>query len=255
MAKKQDETPDQAPDAAQLAEENAALKNQQDQMLDMLVEMRDELDKLKSEGVKAAAAEPTFNEEEAKLDAELEALKQEFKDFEGIEVFEQRVLAGSDANNDIRLMDDPTVTQDPRGASCYWKLRWFNFAREGRASQAEREGYVKVRWSELQSSESLSAALTTEKKDEFVRRGDRGLEVLCKMPQKLYDYKKKRDAARMTGILSSQTKLRDHLSGGVAAMAGANGMNADQAGSFIHGQKDFMVDIKRGEKDTLTIGG
>ena len=247
MAKQQT---DPTPDLTALTDENAALKAQQDQMLDMLVELREKLQTLETTGVPVVT--PAVTDEEAQLNAELAALKEEFKDFEGLEVFERRVLVGADANNEIRLLDEPSILQDPRGTLRTWKLRWFNFAKEGRASQAEREGYVKVKWAELQSAESIASAVAGERKDEYVRQGDRGLEVLCKMPLKLYDYKKKRDAARMGGVLTSEARLRDHLAGNVASLAGKNGMNADQAGSLIH-SKSFSMSITPGETETITL--
>lgn len=250
------ETPAQEPapappstiDVDSLIEENVAMKAQQDQMLDMIVELKEKLEALEQHGTTPAGG-PIVNAEEVALNAELAALKEEFAEYPAIDLVERRVLLGADANNEIRLMDEPGLVEDPTGTARRWKLRWFNFAKEGRASQAEREGYIKVRWAELRSSESIGAL---ERKDDYVRQGDRGLEVLCKMPLKLFDYKKRRDAARNQGLLTSESRLRDHLSGNVAAMASRDGQNADQAGSFVHG-KTFSLEIKKGETERVTV--
>lgn len=235
------------PEVSALAEQVAALTAQNDKMLDLLVEQRDELDQLKASGGTVAANIAT--EEEAQLNAELEGLLAEFKDYPQIQVFEQRVLVGADASMEIRLQGDAPISVDPTGASCRWKLRWFNLGKEGRAQQAVNEGYEKVRWSDLQDQEMVAIGVRT---DEYVRKGDRGQEVLMRMPLKLYIYKKKRDAANLHGLLTSESKLREHLAGNVAAMAGHTGGNASQAGDFIHG-RGFTTTITPGPRETVTL--
>lgn len=251
MAKNQDDTP-KVDEAAKLAEENAALRGQQNEMLDLLAELSAKVDALEAAGTAKSDA-PKVSEEEKQLMAELSAIKEEFKDFPGIDVFEQSVLEGSDADPGIRLVGDPTPLQETDVEKTYWKLRWFNFAEPGRADRAARRNYVKVTFSELQTAESIVMPPDAPK-DGFVRRGDRGLEVLCKVPRKMYNFRRKMEAARLQGVLTSESKLRDHLSGNVAHMAGKRGMNADQAGSHIHSQKDFTVSITKGETDSLTMG-
>lgn len=235
-----------APDFEALKTENEALKSKQDQLLDIVVEMQEKLETLEG-GVKSVTA--PVSQRQAELDAELDTLREEFKGYPNIELFERRVLVGPEAHSDIRLMDEPGVMDDPGGHNRKWHLRWFNLAKEGRAAQAEAEFYRKVEWSELRSDESLAVL---ERKDQYVRRGDRGMEYLYKIPLKLFVYKKKRDAARVQGLLSSESQLRDHLSGSVAGLAGRAGDNADQAGSFVHG-KGFSLEITEGAKETVTL--
>lgn len=217
-----------------------------DQLLDGMLSMQDELTALKSAQVGKAAEVVDQVDETAKFDAELDALKDEFKDYPLIEVFERRALVGLDANLDIRLRGDLPVTVDPDGSRCHWKLRWFNFGKEGRAQQATAEGYDKVRWDELDDQESIAASARV---DAFVRKGNRGEEVLCKIPRKLYDYKKRRDAARHAGLLTSESQLKDYQANTVASMVGARGGNADQAGSFVKG---LSVTITPGKTERFT---
>lgn len=232
-----------------LQAENAALRAQQDQTLDLLVEMREELDKLKAGGIAAPPVIGGKSKAEQELDDELAVLKDEFKDFPGIEVLEQRILVGEEVNDDIRLKDEPSILEDPHGKHRKWKVRKFNFGIEGRAARATAEGYIKVRRDELQNTEALP---TLSQQDEYARLGERGLEVLCKMPLKLYEHKKKRDMMRRQGLLTSASGLRSHTANRVAEMAAASGMNADQAGSFIAG-KTFTMEVTEGEKETVTL--
>lgn len=227
------------------SDDTTALRAQNDQMLDMLVDMQAQVDALTV--ARAAQPAPAFSEAD-KLDAELAEALEEFKDYPQIAVFNQRVLVGADANLSIRLKGEATVTEDPLGANLYWKLRWFNFAKEGRAHQAAAEAYIKVKWDDLQDSEMVTTGVRT---DEYVRKGERGLEVLHKIPLKLYDIKKRRDRAKLEGLLSSESKVRDHVANNVSTLAGASGDNASQAGDFIHDKTH--VTIKRGETERVTL--
>ena len=230
-------------------DELAAAEAQRDQLLDMVVEMREELDTLKAAQVGKAATAVAQTDEAARMDAELDELKAEFADYPLIQVFERRSLVGIDANTDIRLKGEVPLTADPHGQQRTWKLRWFNFAKEGRAQQAAAEGYLKVKWDELQDREAV-VGLTTSTIDEFVRKGERGLEVLHKMPMKLYEYKKRRDAARQQGRLESASAMRDHMANSVASRVGAIGGNADRAGTFI--AKTMTVELTPGQTERFT---
>lgn len=241
-------------DVAALIAENESLKTaqaaqqaQNDTVLDALIDLQENIKRLEA-GQSASKAVEQFDAE-SELDAELAALKQEFADYPAIDMLERRALVGSEANTELRLTDEPGLLEDPRGLHRRWKLRWFNFGIEGRATKAGQEGYVKVTWEELRDGDGLA---TSAKLDSFVRQGDKGLEVLHKIPVKLFDYKKRRDAARRGGLLTSEAQLRDHLSNSVAAMAGRAGDNADQAGSLLHDQKRFSMSITKGEVERFT---
>ena len=232
---------------ARLQEENASLRSQNDQVLDALIDLQESVKQLKA-GQASAPAAVADNTEEARLDAELDALKEEFADYPAINIFERRAMVGVNANTAIRLKGDPDVVVDPQGERCYWHLRWFNFAIEGRAQRAGDEGYLKVAWDDLADQDSVT---TGDRTKSYVCKGERGTEVLCKIPRKLYDYKKRRDAARQQGLLTSESRMRDHVANGVAAMAGRSGDNADQAGTFA--QRGIEMTIKPGEKETVTL--
>jgi hypothetical protein len=230
-----------------LKEQAAASTAQSEQMLDMLAEMQNRLTAIEASGGAVTQAVRKQTEQD-KVAAEWAALKEEFADLPTIEMVERQVLTGDDADDAIRLLDEPGVTEDPRGARRKWKLRWFNLSVEGRAWRAERLGYEKVSWRDLRDGDNRLTAV--ERKDEYVRRGDRGLEVLYKMPQRLVDFRKKVEAQKLQGLLTSESKLRDHLANGVASKAGGMGDNADQAGTFTHG---IELTITKGERESVTI--
>lgn len=249
MAKKDVQEPDTAL-IDRLKAENDAQRAQNDQILDYLAELKEEVATLKAGQGAPAVPVPS---KEAELDAELEKLKAEFADVPNIELFERRVVYGTEADSGIRLkaapggIPEPLVSEDPTGDRCYWKLRWFNFAIPGRADKFVKEGYLKVDRTELQDPETIPDLAMT---DQYVRKGERGMEVLGKIPRKLFDYKKKRDAWRAGRMLQSESGIREHVSNHVASMAGATGGNADQAGSTVHRQ--FDVTITKGERETHT---
>lgn len=237
---------------AQLAAgEPAVLASQLDQVLTLLTEQQEQLADqtrqiavLKSAQQGTAAAAVKQDDQQAAMDAELDALKAEFPDYPLIDVFERRVVDGKDASSELRLKDEAPLSEDPRGERRKWQLRWFNFGKEGRAQQATNEGYVKVRWDDLQDRE---AVVSDDKSDGYVRKGNKGLEVLHKMPLKLFLYKKRRDALNRAGLLTSESRMRDHMANSVAAQVGGGG--ADQAGSFVHGQIDLT--ITPGARETM----
>lgn len=236
---------------AQLAggTEDVALKAQIDQVLDMLGEQQQTIETLRAAAAQAGGVGAQVvqqDDAQSAMDAELDALKAEFPDYPLIDVFERRVIEGKDASSELRLKDEAPLAEDPRGEKRRWQLRWFNFGKEGRAQQATNEGYVKVRWDDLQDRE---AVVSDDKSDGYVRKGDKGLEVLHKMPLKLYVYKKRRDAMGRAGLLTSESRLRDHMANSVAAHVGATGGSADQAGSFAHGQIDLT--ITPGARETM----
>jgi len=231
-----------------LRAQNAALAAQNDQILDGLAAMQDEVAKLKAAqtgGSKVALQQQTVADE---LDAEWAKLRQEFSDLPNLEVLERRVLEGMDASTDIRLTDEPPTHEDPQGLNRRWKLRWFNLAKDGRAQQAAAEGYEKVEWAWLQNPESIAV---TEKKDSYVRKGDKGLEVLYRTPLKFYEYKKRKDALTRQGKLHSVAAVREMVAEQVAHQAGLVGMNADQAGSFAH--SGMSITVEPGQTERVTV--
>lgn len=232
----------------------AASAAQTDQMIDMLAEMRTQLDGLAS-ARQMAGPQPIDPQAatQAALDRERAALLEEFKDFPNIDVIEHRLTHSTEADPALRLkaapggIPEPGITEDPHGETCYWKLRWFNFEIPGRAERFKRETYQKVLKEELQDPESIPNLSGI---DQYVRKGERGMEVLGKIPRKIFNFKKKQDAVRAGRMVLSESLLRDHVSNHVASMAGATGGNADEAGSTVHSQ--FSLSIKPGQKEHVT---
>lgn len=246
-----DLTAAEALELQQLRAENDVMRAREHAIVDAMAEMQESIDALKAGQVGAAAAAVAKHDAQAEMDAELAELLEAEKSLGGyglIDVFERRALVGVDANLEIRLKDDPSVVDDPFGERCRWKLRWFNFEKEGRSQQATAEGYEKVRWEDLADQEMITGGT---REDGYVRKGSRGKEVLCKIPLKLYAHKKKRDAMRQQGQLQSESAVRDLAANRVAARIGAQGGNADEAGSFI-ANKRFSVEVTQGATERFT---
>jgi uncharacterized protein YukE len=248
MSKKTQVTQDEG-EIAKLRDENAAMRAQNDQMLDALAEMQDQIAKLQQAQTGKSAQISKAQQVTEELDAEWADLREEFKDLPNIDVLERGVLEGAEASDDIRLLDEPPVHADPHGVQRKWRCKWFNHGKEGQAYKATALGYIKVLRAELRDAESLAAS--GPQSDQFVRRGDRGLEVLYKIPMKIYVHRQKRQAAKRAGQLQSASYVKDMVANRVANMAGESGQNADQAGSFVHG--GMSVSVEPGETERVTI--
>lgn len=172
------------------------------------------------------------------------ALLEKFKDFKGIAVLERRLespdLPGSIA---IRLKDEPTYLQDPHGKKRIWYLRWINAAEGGRWSTVtDVMGYVPVHRDELQNPEAV-VGMASDSKDGVVRRGDRGQEVLVKMPLELYTAVKSRQQDARTRRSRNAKLVKEDLANAAGASIGS------QAGDTIH--DEFSVEVKRGKRTSL----
>jgi hypothetical protein len=174
------------------------------------------------------------------LDAELLT---KYKDFKGINVIERRLqdpdLPGSVP---IRLKDEPAYLQDPLGKKRKWYVRWINGAEAGRfALVTETMGYVPVLRDELQHSDGLMGL--SDSKDGIVRRGDRGNEVLVKMPLELYTAIKRKQEDKRQRRARNVKSVREDL----ANMAGAQ--VGSQAGDFV--ADEMTVEVKRQRRTTV----
>ena len=174
--------------------------------------------------------------EEQQRQVPVEDLQAKFKDFEGIAVAERRLL-----NPDIwhsvaqRLTDESSFGDDPHGLKAKWMLRWINTSHPNRYSHVVGNlGYVPVKWSELRDAEKLAGAF---KEGEFVRRGDKGVELLVKMPKELFQAIKARQRAG-SAYASTPAGLR------AAAVADAQARGADASA--------IVGDIKGGGVETLS---
>jgi hypothetical protein len=177
------------------------------------------------------------------------ALLEKFKDFDGIKVIERRLqdpdLPGSVP---IRLKDEPTYLQDPQGKKRIWYLRWINAGEAGRfALVTDTMGYVPVKVSELQNAEAVMGL--AESKDGIVRRGDRGQEVLVKMPLELYTRIKLAQEQRRKTRARNIKAVREDLANIAGRQIGS------EAGDVVN--DEFTVEVKRGRRTTVgqELGG
>lgn len=171
------------------------------------------------------------------------ALLEKYKDFKGIKVLERRLdhpdLPGS---LPIRLNDEPEYIQDPEGKRRKWYLRWINGGEAGRFSQVtDAMGYVPVYRDELQNQDSVLGL--AESKDGIVKRGDKGQEVLVKMPLELYNAIKSRQQQARTRRSRNAKLMKEDL-----ANAAGRSLNSE-AGDFVH--DDMSLEVKRGRRTTL----
>jgi hypothetical protein len=171
------------------------------------------------------------------------ALLERFKDFPSIDVISRRFNNPNDPGSLPIFLKDEAATcctntdhqQKLRDGAvechlCHrparkWYVRYFNLSQEGRNAQMRSKGYVPVRIDELLDADDIND-LHTEKKDGFVRRGDRGQELLGKMPLPLWNEVKRRQRLLRTSISAAKVK---------ADLAEAGGAElGDEAGQTIH---------------------
>jgi hypothetical protein len=165
-----------------------------------------------------------------------EALAKKFAEFEGIEVAERR-LANPDIWHSVaqRLVDEPSFGEDPHGLRARWALRWINTATPNRYSHVIGNlGYVPVPWEELRDADKLAGAFHD---GPFVRRGDKGVELLVKMPKELFVAIKARQRE-----VARQASTPEGLQRAAQADAAARGADAGA----------IVGTIKAGAPETLT---
>lgn len=186
----------------------------------------------------------TTTTKKSKADAGLDAdLLAKYKDFPGIKVLSRRLenpdLPGS---LPIRLKDEPDYLRDPQGKKRTWYLRWINAAENGRwATVTDAMGYVPVYRDELQNPDAVTGL--SESKDGVVRRGDKGQEVLVKMPLELYTAIKARQQEARKRRARNAKAIREDIANAAGASIGS------QAGDFMH--DDLSVEVKRTGRSTI----
>jgi hypothetical protein len=191
--------------------------------------------------LKAARRKPAVAETPASV---LASISERFKDFPALNVLTRRFNDPSDPGSQPILLKDEASdactntdhqTKLKLGAvTCAlcgrparrWYVRYFNLGMEGRHSQMREKGYVPVEVKELQSADDVSD-LYRSKEDTYVRRGDRGQEILAKTPLEgvLYVKRLQRDK-RMADSISPKKMKAD-----LAEAAGAE--LGDEAGQTI----------------------
>lgn len=183
----------------------------------------------------------------------VDELKALFKDAPNFEVLSRRFLSpnlpGSlpillnDESADCCVNSEHINRLRPGAVSCHicsrparkWYVRWFNLAKENRNAEMRQLAYLPVQIAELQDANDISD-LYRSKEDQFVRRGDRGQEVLAKQPIAAFNYikAKQREAWNATALQPKKVK---------ASLANAAGATfGDEAGQTIH---DGEIQVER----------
>lgn len=184
-----------------------------------------------------------------------------FKDFPAIDVISRRFNDPNDPGSLPILLKDESANcctstdhqqrmkaGSPVCSICKqparkWYVRWFNLAQEGRNAQMRGKGYVQVEVKDLQDSDDVSDLFTG--KDTYVRRGDRGQEILGKQPLELYLEIKRRQRATRNADAISARKVRS----GLAEAAGSD--LGDEAGQSIH---DGAIQVESMTRHKTTLG-
>ena len=137
--------------------------------------------------------------------------------------------------------------RNPNGSVCgkpvrRWYVRFANTAEQGRWSELRALGYLGVPISELLDQQDV-ADMIKGPTDDFVRRGDRGQDVLVKIPLEIYTaidrIARQQRAVRMV----SPKRLREDL----ANIAGEE--LGDEAGQTVH--DEIQVESLKRQRTTL----
>lgn len=141
-----------------------------------------------------------------------------------VELYERRLL-----NADL-TGTEPVSLKTPGK----WYCRWINTDILGRWDQViHRYGYRPVHMTELTDERSLTGV--TKSPEGYVTRGDRGREVLVKMPQDWWDKIKRGKEEQRLADQRSGEKVREELTNAVAARFG------DQAGDMVQKWRTNVV--------------
>lgn len=197
--------------------------------------------------------------EPSPLPATPAGLLERFKDFPAIDVIERRLLDPNDPGSLPILLQDEAdqccVNSDHQNklragaTTCHlchkptrrWYVRFCNTSQEGRWAQIRAKGYVPVELRELKDEQDVADLVKNKEASGsvYVRRGDRGQEVLVKMPLELYNEIKRRQRATRASALSSRAKMQDDLAESAGRELG------DEAGQMIHDGEIRVESMKR----------
>src|SRR5579862_321790 len=156
-----------------------------------------------------------------------EVLRERFKDFPQLAILERRLMDPRDPGSlPLLLKDEPTphcantdhwfkhteaiIRGRKTCPTCHlpfrtWYLRWITAGEEGRWSTMRAKGYVPVEVSEL-PDQDIVASLHRSDRDTFVRSGDRGQDILSKIPLPFFlAIQKKELELRKTGQTARKT--------------------------------------------------
>lgn len=193
-----------------------------------------------------------------------EDLLKRFEDFPAINVIERRLDNPNDPGSlPILLKGESQVAclstthqraLKPRATKCHqcgkparkWHLHYCNTQIEGRWAQMKSKGYVPVLIGDLMDQEDVSDLVIQieESGDKWVRRGDRGKEILMKQPLELYNFIKDEQARVRKARFSSKKAMREDLAEAAGKELG------DEAGQTIY-NGGIQVESMTRSKTTL----
>ena len=182
-----------------------------------------------------------------------EAIAKRFEDFPAIKVLARRLVDPTDPTSQPILLHDESpdacVNSDhqrrlkPGATTCHlckrpariWHLHTCNTAIEGRWAQMKSKGYEPVRIEELSDPEDIGDLVRQEEKGGgmYVRRGDRGREIMMKQPLEAYNYIKRLQADQRNSRLQSVKAQREDLAEAVGRSVDQGGLG-DEAGERVH---------------------
>lgn len=209
--------------------------------------------------VKAARRKPTAT---LAADTVLASLGERFADFPAMAVLSRRFNDPSDPGSAPILLkdEDPgactntehqgklalgaTVCPACKRPARKWYVRYFNLGMEGRHSQMREKGYIPVEIKDLHSADDVTD-LFRSKEDTHVRRGDRGQEILCRMPLDAVLYIKRLQRDKRMAAAISPKKLKADLAEAAGAELG------DEAGQTIH---DGGIQVESMTRNRTTLG-
>lgn len=156
------------------------------------------VDELERQAAKTRPQAPTRSRHVVKKKS---ALRAQLGDYPAVDVLERRLLNPFGIPSEpIRLQNQPYPME----------LRWINKGIPNRYHEVTRYGgYVPVKASELADRNEVSDLV--ESPDGFVTRGERGEEVLMKMPKAAYDAIQKKRAEIETRNLRDSHRVKRNL--------------------------------------------
>lgn len=192
---------------------------------------------------------------------DVDGLKERFGDFPALEVLTRRYNDPSDPgslpillkdendhccqNTDHQLRLPAGATACPRCklSARKWRVRWFNLDVDGRSSQMRALGYIGVPMAMLKDANDV-ADLYRSDRDTYVRRGDRGQEILGYQPLEAHNAIKAKQREQRESAMRSSKRLRDELAENAGKELG------DEAGQAIH-DGDIRVESMKRHRATL----
>lgn len=191
-----------------------------------------------------------------------EAILARFKDFPAIDLIARRFndpndpgslpIILSDEQRNCCINSDHQHRLKSGAVTCHlckkpariWYVRWTNTSQENRWSQIRAKGYVPVEIRELMDEQDV-ADLVKSTSDKYVRRGDRGQEILVKMPLEIYNEIKRLLRARRRKDAMSYKKIKADLAESAGQELG------DQAGQTIH-NGGIQIESMKSSRSTLS---